>query len=171
MGLDGGYIDPEFLKEEEFMKQFPDELVVSLGEYSVVFHEDDRCKGLQKAFEIKIVKKYEALLMGRRPCEYCWPDFHWQNQYRESSPSSKGRTDNASPGSSAESEVNFDELIVPAFEVGQKVTIIAGPFSTLPAEILQMDFNKQKAVAKVELFGLEIPVDVGFSEVGPFFES
>lgn len=51
------------------------------------------------------------------------------------------------------------------FEVGEHVTVIDGPFATLPASISEVNIEQQKLKALVSIFGRETPVDLGFNQV------
>jgi len=51
------------------------------------------------------------------------------------------------------------------FEVGESVTVMDGPFATLPATISDIDPVHQKLHVLVSLFGRETPVELAFSQV------
>jgi transcriptional antiterminator NusG len=51
------------------------------------------------------------------------------------------------------------------FEVGESVTVMDGPFATLPATINEINAEAQKIKVLVSIFGRETPVELGFSQV------
>ncbi len=51
------------------------------------------------------------------------------------------------------------------FEVGESVTVIDGPFATLPATINEINPDAQKLKVLVSIFGRETPVELSFSQV------
>jgi transcription termination/antitermination protein NusG len=51
------------------------------------------------------------------------------------------------------------------FEVGESVTVMDGPFATLPATISEIDPVHQKLRVLVSIFGRETPVELSFSQV------
>lgn len=51
------------------------------------------------------------------------------------------------------------------FSVGESVTVMDGPFATLPATISEVDAHGQKLKVLVSIFGRETPVELGFSQV------
>lgn len=51
------------------------------------------------------------------------------------------------------------------FEVGESITVMDGPFATLPATISEVDANSQKLKVLVSIFGRETPVELGFNQV------
>ncbi|AWH96236.1 transcription termination/antitermination protein NusG [Dietzia psychralcaliphila] len=51
------------------------------------------------------------------------------------------------------------------FKVGESVTVMDGPFATLPASISEVDPTSQKLKVLVSIFGRETPVELGFSQV------
>jgi transcription termination/antitermination protein NusG len=60
--------------------------------------------------------------------------------------------------------------IVPApvevdFEVGESVTVMDGPFATLPASISEVNAEQQKLKVLVSIFGRETPVELTFNQV------
>lgn len=54
---------------------------------------------------------------------------------------------------------------VPAFEVGESVTVMDGPFETMPASIAEIDTAQQKLRVLVSIFGRETPVELAFDQV------
>ncbi|WP_181780206.1 transcription termination/antitermination protein NusG [Pseudonocardia pini] len=63
----------------------------------------------------------------------------------------------ASSGGSSAVEVDF--------EVGESVTVMDGPFATLPATINEVNIDAQKLKVLVSIFGRETPVELAFSQV------
>jgi len=51
------------------------------------------------------------------------------------------------------------------FEVGESVTVMDGPFATLPATISEIMADHQKLKVLVSIFGRETPVELGFTQV------
>ena len=51
------------------------------------------------------------------------------------------------------------------FEVGESVTVMDGPFATLPATISEINADAQKLKVLVSIFGRETPVELSFSQV------
>ena len=51
------------------------------------------------------------------------------------------------------------------FEVGNSVTVIDGPFASLPATISEINADQQKLKALVSIFGRETPVELNFNQV------
>lgn len=51
------------------------------------------------------------------------------------------------------------------FEVGESVTVMEGPFETLPATISEISSDAQKLKVLVSIFGRETPVELSFSQV------
>jgi transcriptional antiterminator NusG len=51
------------------------------------------------------------------------------------------------------------------FEVGESVTVMDGPFATLPATISEVNVDGQKLKVLVSIFGRETPVELAFSQV------
>ncbi|HEY2176833.1 MAG TPA: transcription termination/antitermination protein NusG [Mycobacteriales bacterium] len=51
------------------------------------------------------------------------------------------------------------------YEVGESVTVMDGPFATLPATISEINAEHQKLKALVSIFGRETPVELSFSQV------
>ena len=51
------------------------------------------------------------------------------------------------------------------FEVGESVTVIDGPFATLPATINEINADSQKLKVLVSIFGRETPVELSFNQV------
>ncbi|MDI2029087.1 transcription termination/antitermination protein NusG [Saccharopolyspora sp. TS4A08] len=51
------------------------------------------------------------------------------------------------------------------FEVGESVTVMDGPFATLPATINEVNADAQKLKVLVSIFGRETPVELSFDQV------
>lgn len=51
------------------------------------------------------------------------------------------------------------------FEVGESITVIDGPFATLPGSISEINVESQKLHVLVSIFGRETPVELSFNQV------
>jgi transcriptional antiterminator NusG len=51
------------------------------------------------------------------------------------------------------------------FEVGESVTVMDGPFATLPATVNEINAEAQKLKVLVSIFGRETPVELSFNQV------
>jgi transcriptional antiterminator NusG len=51
------------------------------------------------------------------------------------------------------------------FTVGESVTVMDGPFATLPATINEINAEAQRLKVLVSIFGRETPVELSFSQV------
>nr|WP_241864237.1 transcription termination/antitermination protein NusG [Nakamurella antarctica] len=51
------------------------------------------------------------------------------------------------------------------YSVGESVTVMDGPFATLPATINEINADQQKLKVLVSIFGRETPVELTFSQV------
>ena len=51
------------------------------------------------------------------------------------------------------------------FSVGDSVTVVDGPFATLHATISEINIEAQKVTGLVDIFGLETPVELAFSQI------
>jgi transcriptional antiterminator NusG len=51
------------------------------------------------------------------------------------------------------------------YEVGESVTVMDGPFATLPATINEVNAEQQKLKVLVSIFGRETPVELTFTQV------
>jgi len=51
------------------------------------------------------------------------------------------------------------------FEVGESVTVMDGPFATLPASISEIMPEQAKLKVLVSIFGRETPVELSFGQV------
>lgn len=67
-------------------------------------------------------------------------------------------------GSSAATGTSGGATIVD-FEIGESVTVMDGPFETMPATISEINTDTQKLKVLVSIFGRETPVELGFSQV------
>jgi transcriptional antiterminator NusG len=76
-------------------------------------------------------------------------------------PAGSGRSGAAAGGAtgSGKATVEVD------FEVGESVTVMDGPFATLPATISEVNVDAQKVKVLVSIFGRETPVELAFSQV------
>ena len=52
-----------------------------------------------------------------------------------------------------------------AFDVGETVTVIDGPFATLDATVIEVNADAQKVKVLVSIFGRETPVELSFKQV------
>jgi transcriptional antiterminator NusG len=57
------------------------------------------------------------------------------------------------------------EVKVVDLAVGDSVTVIDGPFASLPATISEINVDQQKLKALVSIFGRETPVELNFNQV------
>jgi len=57
------------------------------------------------------------------------------------------------------------DIRVVDFEVGESVTVMDGPFATLPASISEIMPDQQKLKVLVSIFGRETPVELSFTQV------
>lgn len=57
------------------------------------------------------------------------------------------------------------ERKVVEFEPGESVTVMEGPFATLPATISEVNADSQKLKVLVSIFGRETPVELSFNQV------
>jgi len=57
------------------------------------------------------------------------------------------------------------ETAVVDFNVGESVTVMEGPFETLPATISEINPDTQKLKVLVSIFGRETPVELSFAQV------
>jgi transcriptional antiterminator NusG len=65
----------------------------------------------------------------------------------------------------AEAKSSKPEIKVVDFEVGETVTVMEGPFETLPATISEINADAQKLKVLVSIFGRETPVELSFGDV------
>jgi transcription termination/antitermination protein NusG len=69
------------------------------------------------------------------------------------------------PAAAAETTAAAGPAPVVEFEVGESVTVMDGPFATLPATINEINGEQQKLQVLVSIFGRETPVELSFSQV------
>jgi len=68
--------------------------------------------------------------------------------------------------STAASEGGLERPVIEVdYEVGESVTVMDGPFATLPASISEVNAEQQKLKVLVSIFGRETPVELGFTQV------
>jgi transcriptional antiterminator NusG len=70
----------------------------------------------------------------------------------------------AAASASSEASLERPEILVD-FEVGESVTVMDGPFATLPASISEVNAEQQKLKVLVSIFGRETPVELTFNQV------
>ena len=70
----------------------------------------------------------------------------------------------AAGAASSEATLERPEILVD-FEVGESVTVMDGPFATLPASISEVNAEQQKLKVLVSIFGRETPVELTFTQV------
>ena len=75
-----------------------------------------------------------------------------------------GKAPAAAAAASTEATLERPEILVD-FEVGESVTVMDGPFATLPASISEVNAEQQKLKVLVSIFGRETPVELTFSQV------
>jgi transcriptional antiterminator NusG len=68
-------------------------------------------------------------------------------------------------GGEAASGTTAAPAAVVDFEVGESVTVMDGPFATLPATINEINAEQQKLQVLVSIFGRETPVELSFNQV------
>jgi transcription termination/antitermination protein NusG len=71
----------------------------------------------------------------------------------------------ADAAASASSDLAPKPVIDVDFEVGESVTVMDGPFATLPASISEINAEQQKLKVLVSIFGRETPVELAFTQV------
>jgi transcriptional antiterminator NusG len=69
-----------------------------------------------------------------------------------------------SGAAASEATLERPEILVD-FEVGESVTVMDGPFATLPASISEVNAEQQKLKVLVSIFGRETPVELTFNQV------
>jgi transcriptional antiterminator NusG len=75
-----------------------------------------------------------------------------------------GKAASTSAAASSEATLERPEILVD-FEVGESVTVMDGPFATLPASISEVNAEQQKLKVLVSIFGRETPVELTFTQV------
>ncbi len=71
----------------------------------------------------------------------------------------------ATTGAAGDGETAGGSTIVVDFAVGESVTVMDGPFATLPATISEVNAEQQKLKVLVSIFGRETPVELSFTQV------
>ncbi|KXO89344.1 transcription termination/antitermination protein NusG [Tsukamurella pseudospumae] len=79
----------------------------------------------------------------------------------------KDKAGAASDGAAAASggAVSQGPAVEVDFEVGESVTVMDGPFATLPASISEINAEQRKVKVLVSIFGRETPVELAFNQV------
>ena len=68
--------------------------------------------------------------------------------------------------STASTGVELERPVIEVdYAVGESVTVMDGPFATLPATINEVNAEQQKLKVLVSIFGRETPVELGFTQV------
>jgi transcriptional antiterminator NusG len=82
-------------------------------------------------------------------------------------PAAAKKPGKATAASAAAAEVGATERVTVEvdFEVGESVTVMDGPFATLPASISEVNAEQQKLKVLVSIFGRETPVELTFNQV------
>jgi transcriptional antiterminator NusG len=62
-------------------------------------------------------------------------------------------------------EKKVEAVKVQEFDVGESVTVMDGPFATLPATISEINMDAQRLKVLVSIFGRETPVELQFNQV------
>ncbi len=75
-----------------------------------------------------------------------------------------GKSTSGASAASSEATLERPEILVD-FEVGESVTVMDGPFATLPASISEVNAEQQKLKVLVSIFGRETPVELTFNQV------
>jgi transcriptional antiterminator NusG len=65
----------------------------------------------------------------------------------------------------AKKEKKVETVKVQEFDVGESVTVMDGPFATLPATISEINMDAQRLKVLVSIFGRETPVELQFNQV------
>ena len=72
----------------------------------------------------------------------------------------------AASAAAAASEGGLERPVIEVdYAVGESVTVMDGPFATLPATINEVNAEQQKLKVLVSIFGRETPVELGFTQV------
>ncbi len=71
----------------------------------------------------------------------------------------------AAAGGGAGSGSKPKEVRLVDYEIGESVTVMEGPFETMPATISEINPDTQKLKVLVSIFGRETPVELSFSQV------
>ncbi|ACV07097.1 transcription termination/antitermination protein NusG [Kytococcus sedentarius] len=84
------------------------------------------------------------------------PDF--ESQAQAAAGSQEGAT-------TVEPKSGTPQMPLVDFEVGEAVTVMEGPFETLPATISEINVEARKVQVLVSIFGRETPVELAFNQV------
>ncbi|TWP38911.1 transcription termination/antitermination protein NusG [Leekyejoonella antrihumi] len=74
-------------------------------------------------------------------------------------------SDSKSAGTGAQQSAKSSSSPEVDFTVGESVTVMEGPFETLPATISEINTDTQKLKVLVSIFGRETPVELSFNQV------
>ncbi|MBB3049191.1 transcriptional antiterminator NusG [Prauserella isguenensis] len=85
-------------------------------------------------------------------------------QVEKEAPAKAAKGESAAPDTQAAASSSTSAVQVD-FEVGESVTVMDGPFATLPATISEVDAGGQKLKVLVSIFGRETPVELSFNQV------
>ncbi|MCP2253009.1 transcription antitermination protein nusG [Prauserella aidingensis] len=85
-------------------------------------------------------------------------------QVEKEAPAKAAKGESAAPDTQAAASSSAPAVQVD-FEVGESVTVMDGPFATLPATISEVDAGGQKLKVLVSIFGRETPVELSFNQV------
>ena len=92
-----------------------------------------------------------------------------RHRLRRPHPPARPRCPSTRSCSSSRPEQEKKEKVVETkaadFEIGESVTVMDGPFATLPASISEIHADSQKLKVLVSIFGRETPVELSFSQV------
>jgi transcription termination/antitermination protein NusG len=69
------------------------------------------------------------------------------------------------PAEAAGAQAATAKKSTPEYEVGESVTVMDGPFATLPATVNEVNPVTQKLKVLVSIFGRETPVELSFDQV------
>ena len=69
------------------------------------------------------------------------------------------------PAEGAVKTTETAKVVGPEYEVGESVTVMDGPFATLPATVNEVNSVTQKLKVLVSIFGRETPVELSFDQV------
>ena len=79
-------------------------------------------------------------------------------------PKKPAKSSSGAAGASTEATLERPVIEVD-YEVGESVTVMDGPFATLPASISEVNAEQQKLKVLVSIFGRETPVELTFTQV------
>ncbi|GMA40581.1 hypothetical protein GCM10025883_26260 [Mobilicoccus caccae] len=71
----------------------------------------------------------------------------------------------AAPAASRPAAASSAPTTLIDFEIGESVTVMEGPFETMPATISEILPEQQKLKVLVSIFGRETPVELAFNQV------